>query len=489
MSHHLGALVAREGRLLRRDRTAWLSVAILVALAIVAFANGTSWARFQRNTQRTLRAEEAMRFDSAHARLVRLARGDSTGITGATDPRSPAVAGRAANARWLLLSPGPLAALAVGQSDLLPHATRITTASRRTAPVSEEIDNPVALMTGRLDLAYIMLVLYPLFVLAMTYDVVSGERERGTLSLLASQPVNVRRVLLAKLAVRGAWVIGAAVLISITAALVESTLGGGAALAASGMLSRLALWCTVVIAYGTFWFAAAVAVNALRRSSAVNAVMLLGLWFALVVVTPALVSNVVSVAYPVPSRISLATAVRDAQQQLATRVPSRADALGEFLAEHPQYRARADTADAQTMALANAARLDARLRPVFAVFDRRVRAQQDAADVLRFLSPALAAHGALLDVAGTGNRRWRTFEDTWIAYHARFTAFFFERVVSHRTMTVDDLAAVPAVPTIDEPARTLLAPLLASLAAILLPGLLIGIWGMRRLAHVTTVAI
>jgi ABC-2 type transport system permease protein len=55
-------------------------------------------------------------------------------------------------------------------------------------------------------------------------------------------------------------------------------------------LAQLLLWVTVVVAYGAFWFALAIAVNALGKNAATNAVMLAACWLAFVVVIPSVIN-------------------------------------------------------------------------------------------------------------------------------------------------------------------------------------------------------
>jgi len=468
----------REWLLLRADRNLWMLALLFCGLAAFAVVNGASWRRVQQQTLATLRSEEAGRLDSLDGVLQRLARGDTTGVTPFNDPRSPAVAGRSVATRWMLLPPLPLGALAVGQSDLHPYFVRVSTADRQTAVVNEEIENPVVLLAGRLDLAFVILVLFPLFILALTYDVLSAERERGTMALIASQPVNAQRVILTKLAVRAGAVVVLALLVSVGAAAAT-----GASLLTAAQGARLAWWCAIVLAYGLFWFVVALAVNARGASSASNAVTLLGVWFALVIVVPSLVSNGIAAAYPVPPRLALVTAMRDVQNDVAASAPRRADALSEFLAEHPRYQGatKADTSDPQVAAIASANLLEARLRPMFTSFDAQLRARQDAAARLRFLSPVLVAHGALLDAAGTSGRRWRQFEDAWIAFHDAWRTFINDKVFAGTTLTRSDLAAAPVPAFNDEPLRSLSSSLALSALALLVPSLLLALWSVRTL--------
>jgi ABC-2 type transport system permease protein len=80
------------------------------------------------------------------------------------------------------LPPSPLAVLSVGRSDLDTLAYRVETNTPPT-PRREQTDYPLRLLMGHLDFAFVVLYLYPLFILALSYNQISFEREGGMLSL------------------------------------------------------------------------------------------------------------------------------------------------------------------------------------------------------------------------------------------------------------------------------------------------------------------
>ena len=84
-------------------------------------------------------------------------------------------------------------------------------------------------MVGRFDLAFVVVYLLPLLVLALSFNVLSEEREQGTLALTLSQPVSARGVVAAKLAFRALLVVGMVLAVSLAGILVAgaSTRPGG----------------------------------------------------------------------------------------------------------------------------------------------------------------------------------------------------------------------------------------------------------------------
>ena len=68
--------------------------------------------------------------------------------------------------------------LATGQSDLSPgHETVVLWKLAAPADTRSELENPSHLMAGRFDLAFVLVWLFPLFLLALVYDLMAGDRE------------------------------------------------------------------------------------------------------------------------------------------------------------------------------------------------------------------------------------------------------------------------------------------------------------------------
>jgi len=464
----LKRILRHEVRVLSADRTL-LAVGLLLA-AVVGYGvfNGVSWAAFQRLTLREAGREEAARYETLREQIGSPGEGRGQGQGVPADQ-----VGLALGARYAAMPPGPLASLVIGQSDLYPYYALVTTANRQSALAGDELENPTHLLSGRFDLGFVVVVLYPLVILALTYNLLSGEKEQGTLVMVLSQPLDRRTLVLGKVLARGLVVMGLAAAISIGGYF----LAGGPATREG--ISRLALWLTLVVSYGAFWFALALAVNALGKSSATNALALAGTWFLLVGVIPALASLFVRVAYPVPSRIELVQAVREASDRAKAEGPSL---NARFLEAHPeltQGQAEANEFAIQSLAVQEAS--EAEVAEVLDRFESQLGHQQNLVDRFRFLSPAIAAFEALQDVAGTGAGRYTHFAAQVDAFHVRWRAFFRPRILASQPIRRDDLALIPEFAFQEEPLSKVSRRTLTGLAGLLLPTFLIGSLGMTAM--------
>jgi ABC-2 type transport system permease protein len=222
----------------------------------------------------------------------------------------------------------------------------------------------------------------------------------------------------------------------------------------SAAFGRLALWTMVVLAYGACWFGLAVAVNALGRPPAFNALLLAAAWLLLVVLVPGLVNLAVASTYPVPSRVEFVNATRVATDK--ARVEG-SRLLTRFFEEHPTLEATDEAM--QNFDILQAARdeeVARQLEPVIARYNTQLAKQHAAVSVLRFFSPAAVAQSVLFDAAGTSLARYQHFFAQVDTFHQRWKQFFEARGFAGATMRPEDFDRLPAFSYAEEPLQAVL---------------------------------
>ena len=435
----LRTVLRNERRLLAADPALRIALAVFAVLFVYALVNGMAWERFQERTVDAARTGNAERTRALEQELADIENGGQP-ASPFSDPRAPNVLGGARGAHTAALEPGPLTALAVGQSDLLPYYYDVSIYTNESSfQQNGEVENPLNLMVGRFDLAFVTVYLLPLLVLALSFNVLSEEREQGTLALTLSQPVSARDVVGAKLAFRALLVVGLAAGVSLLGILAT----GGAS---SG---RVLLWCGTVILYALFWFALAAWVNSLRRSSAWNATVLVGAWLVLVVVLPAAINIAAGLLHPLPSRVEMITAQREASNDAVNR---RSELLARYLEDHPEMASGvvADEPGLGALAWAATDAVNGRLEEVTAVHDARRAEQLALVRRYRFLSPALLAQEVLIDAAGTGDARFARFQSQVRAFADQWQQFFVPAILADERMSASVLPDIPTFQFMDE---------------------------------------
>ncbi len=459
-----------EWRLLAADRTLTTAAALLLVLLGLGLFNGWRFARQLSAHQEALAAQESARRDALARQAEDLLARRIPEPPSWQSPTQPfAVGNRLAQPR-ATLPPGPLGAFSVGQLDLLPVSFQVTLMGRAVDAGGETLEHPAHLATGAFDLGFVLLYLLPLFILGLSFDVLSREREDGTLRLILVQAAGLSRWVLTRLAVRALAVLGLCALVGVA----------GFASGGEAGVSRLLAWLALVTAYGAFWFSLALAVNALGHGSATNALVLVGLWLALVVVVPAAAQATVGRLYPVPSRVALAG---EARRAAAEASKEGSQLLARYYEDHPEL-APAGSGGAEAFLATSIAVQEETARrtaPVHAAFQAQLQRQQDALGGFRFVSPALAFQQGLQDVAGSGAARHQHFVQQVERFQQAWRESLLPRVFAARPLDAAGYQALPRFVYQEEPAREPLARAAAALLALVLPSAAVLAFGLGRL--------
>jgi ABC-2 type transport system permease protein len=457
-----------EARLLRRERAVWAALIALAAATLFSLYAGASRVSAQRELAAAARADEATRIDGLKKSLAKLASGESHDEPPPyRDPRNAIFMGGGPAARVMALPVEPLGLVAVGQSDISPPMVKVTTGSKDTFLFADEIENPAHLMVGSTDLAFIVVYVFPLVILALTFNLLAGEREQGTLALTLAAARRPGATLAGKFLARALAPIGVTLLAS---ALGVGLFAGASALASTDFL-RLA---AVIVVYGMFWAALAAVVDGVGRSSAFNALTLVGVWAAVALIAPAAINSLASFVHPAPSRIDMTLAARAASTDADK---ARDAAFARYVDEHPgEKRGGAREGTLRRLAVQEAA--FRRVEDVIAAHDAQLEKRRVLVEDLSFLSPTLLAYGAIADVAGAGDARYGGFLEHISAFHRDWRTFFLTRAEAGTAMTAADYDALPR-PTDASVESGAIWPALLGMAA---PTLLLAVFARRGFA-------
>jgi ABC-2 type transport system permease protein len=194
-----------------------------------------------------------------------------------------------------------LAGLAIGQRDINPSTQSITIRNLEEQKYTSDLINPMFQMLGNMDLSFVIINLFPLIIIALSFNLISGEKESGTWNLVLSQSSNPINMLLTKMALR---------LFSILTLLVFILLIAKFYLDISMDISFLA-YSMISIFYILFWFSLSFFIVSFLKNSGQNAMTLLMAWIMLTMVIPASINAIASYTYPVPEAFNTLLESRD----------------------------------------------------------------------------------------------------------------------------------------------------------------------------------
>ena len=109
--------------------------------------------------------------------------------------------------------PSSWASFALGGRDVHPYNLKVRLLTLEGQLYDSELTNPMALFYGNFDASFVIVALFPLLVIALTYSLISDEEESGAWKLVLAQGPSVTFVLAIKLGVRVGCVLALAIAI------------------------------------------------------------------------------------------------------------------------------------------------------------------------------------------------------------------------------------------------------------------------------------
>jgi len=226
----------------------------------------------------------------------------------------------------MIKKPANISAISIGQSDVNPLLQAVTIRGIEGQKYDTDFENPSLLMSGNLDLGFVIIYLFPLVLIAMTFNLYSEEKELGTWRILAAQTSKKKTFLFKKLVVRVLFVFTILVLLLFMA---------------SGILQiplDQYFWAMFVQStlYILFWSALCFWIVSLLKSTSFNALALISIWVVITILFPAVVNNYVLNKYQVPEALDVMVEKRDGYHE-KWDLEKDATMTG-FYKAYPQYK-------------------------------------------------------------------------------------------------------------------------------------------------------
>ncbi|NML41065.1 DUF3526 domain-containing protein [Chitinophaga sp. G-6-1-13] len=427
------SVVQQEWRLLCRTRLLPVVAAILLPAAVIALYYGHNVSAKQQAAVDSLQQHYQQQLATLRGQLQ-------------ADTSTPQGKAAYIAASWPIVAdhrlhavvwypPAPGAALSIGMSDLAKYYYPIAVKSSYT-PTEEKISNPLQLATGNFDTAFLLIYLMPLLSICTSCQLLSQEKEQGTLSLLLVQHGALTRLLLLRLLIR--------YLILLSGMLLIGTAGMAMAVSTHGFPWReWAAWMGITAAWLSFWMGLIWFVIAWNQHTTTNLVLLFSLWLLLLIVLPAsyrLMTN--------QPRIDDTATNAAVQRQLewdTWDLPKR-QLLDSFYQAYPQYRnAQAyDTGiHSSRHAMAYYSLVDQRMQRILAAQEANKHEAQQMLDASVRYNPAVYTQLLLNSIARTDIADYDHFREETRRFRDQWKQFFYQRHFQDQQLTEADYQSLP----------------------------------------------
>lgn len=376
------------------------------------------------------------------------------------------------------LPPGPLADFAIGQRDLLPYFGSLSLWDPDIRLFSKyELADPVALALGGLDMSKAVLLIAPLLLIILTFDVLSAERDAQRLTLILVQGSGIESLFWRRLLIRSGMVLVPVLLVSVSALAFHSITGE--------RFAHYLLWLLGACCYFAFWVALIGWVTSRNARGVRNVLVLLLAWAGLTLVLPAVASAVSETVYPMPSRLAYLSHGREVEIETELAEPQITQQL---VQDHPELfvaDASAIPAYVRTAYLVTSM-VDKATQRILAKFEQAADRREHALSLLRFASPAAITHGFFNDVAGASTARHRLYIAQARAFKSVYAKQAAGYILMGQRLPLAAAAELPEFQFSDTGLRTLVRSHAAALLALVLATSVLLVFACRRLSRIGT---
>ena len=399
----------------------------LVVVAIVAVV--TFYAGWSGDCWRDTRASNLQGFESqAEASLEEFRQQLAAIESGAIEPST-----YDANPMSILipapLYPSSLGDFAIGHQDLHPASAELSMWRNLSSVFGRyQFDNPTTLATGSFDVATVIVVIVPLLMIAVSFNVLALDRNRGTLALILIAPVSLSELVWTRLLYRNGIIWIAAIVAMLILVFANST-GGD-------RLERFGTWLGISLLYFLVWFSLIAYCVARFRSGIATAGALVGMWLLFTLALPASTATFSEALYPTPSRLAFLSEIRTAQGDTSRNL---ADITDGYLVDHPELTVGDEGLPSFYRAafLSNEAAVE-NTRTIVEGYEAARAGRNRIISWAQYLSPSIVTQRLLLTSAGADLSRQHRFQAQVHEALGKLGVAIGPAVVSRNRLTVSE---------------------------------------------------
>lgn len=440
----INILFRHELKILSRNRVLVSLSALIIFILVSALWIGSSMLRKQEQTIIKISQSEKESLDSLKTRIKRIEAHQMVypGFIW-DDPTFAYNTARNEGPNYAVKKPFPMQVLSIGQSDVQPFYYKVYINKKQYLTYESEIENSFLQFIGNFDFAFVVIYLFPLLIIVFSYNVLSAEKEQGTWVLLKTSNQSIAQMMICRMGIR--YLLFTSFFWLIVIPVLMITIGGNALFTVNWT------WIMAEVSlYFAFWFALALLVNSFSMTSNVNAMVLIFIWLFTGIIIPNLLQIGLNKVYPIPSRIDMLTAERDAinayfekdGQDLTKEVFSSPKSMirqASVVTPGMVYGYGVIVYKSQEIKDQATAVAEEKLYG-------QIRKQQEGIRQLQLLSPALMMQEGLSALAGSHWYQFNQFSMDTDRFRKKTQEFYYPKMAdenTYRTFSIADADAIP----------------------------------------------
>ncbi len=331
--------------------------------------------------------------------------------------------------------PHRIAALSIGQRDVNSSIQSLTIRGLEGQRYDTDLYNPYNLLTGNLDLSFVIIFLLPLLIIAFNFNVLSQEKEGGTWAMVNVQSKYPLGFIFRKLSTR----------FLVVAALLAILLLLAKWIIAIPPDERFFAFSITSLLYTLVWFAISFLIIVLKRNTSVSSLLLLSTWVLFCLLIPALTNNYITSKYTVPEAYSTMIKQRDGYHTKWDINPD--SSIQQFMERYPQYSSYVWNKPSFNYLWYYAMQQlgdDEASKDSRAMYSK-LQQRQAVSEKSGFLFPPMHTQLQLTHIAGSGMEQHLIFLDSTARFHENLRHYFYPKIFGSSVVTNENWAKhVPA---------------------------------------------
>ncbi|PWJ60500.1 ABC-2 type transport system permease protein [Dyadobacter jejuensis] len=327
----------------------------------------------------------------------------------------------------------PWAKFSIGQRDVNPFTLKVKMLAIEGQLYDSELTNPLTLLVGNLDASFVFIFLFPLLIIAFTYNAISEEQENGVWKIVRTTTESITSAIVNKLVVRLAIILVTSLLIFMAGVLYLQ-------LPFSYPTLQLGL---VLLIYILFWFTISVFVISLGKSSSFNATTLVSIWIFLCILYPGIANVAVNSRVPVPEASE--TTIKQREGYHAKWDLPKKPTMEKFYAVYPQYRKYPIPDDKYSPGWYYAMQFSGDLESAHSsekLFEKLFQRQKLSENIAAF-NPVISAQQLLNKIANTDLTSHIRYLQSTKAHHKQIREYFYPFIFEESPTESIDWAGYP----------------------------------------------
>lgn len=324
--------------------------------------------------------------------------------------------------------PDALSVLCIGNRDIYPYYQEILPVSLYMRLFKNEINNPVLLLTGNIDFSYVMIMLLPLLIIAVTFDLVSSDRESNVAPLLYLTVQNkFKHYLFRYLFYAALFTVILAVLFLLALLFIPSGYDR----------SALTLLFAYTAGYSLFWLLISYGITILDNSSTTNVSVLVSVWLTLTILIPSFSNQRAIELYPISTE-EISHTIR--RVQLEDKAEVFQAVLHTFYRKYPQYLQQ-DTAYSilfDKAYLAQGQLNDEKGDSLLNTMIQTMKAKEKSISRVAYIDPSMLLQQQFCNNAKSNLNDYIAYLRSVQEYNTALKLFYFQRAFGTNKITKND---------------------------------------------------